>query len=97
MEGEEGNLILSIVMITVPERRKEFLKLFTKVNSQIEKCLETHPTLGMVKVVKVNSKKFVQGGPSIGNKRQQGLIRSAGKYVCWLYIFFLEFKYCDYL
>jgi len=43
-----------------------------------------HPTLGKVEIVKVNSKKFIDGGPSIGNKRQQGLIRSAGKYVCWL-------------
>lgn len=84
MPDSTGELILSVVMITVPERKKQFHKLHHEVNKQILNCKEVHPSLGNAEIVEVNSKKFQDGGVSIGDKRQAGLNRSNGKYVCWL-------------
>lgn len=77
-------LVLSIVMITVPERKKQFSRLLNKLKRQIRNCKKVHPTLGKVEIVEVNTPKFIDGGDSIGKKRQAGLIQSKGKYVCWL-------------
>lgn len=75
---------LSIVMITVPERFRDFSRLRKKVQAQIDYCAEIHPTLGAVEIVDVVSEKYLNGGPTIGEKRQQGLNMSQGEYVCWL-------------
>jgi glycosyltransferase involved in cell wall biosynthesis len=77
-------MILSIVMITVPERKNELIKLKTEVKRQIDFCKKVHPDLGMVEIREVNTKKFIDGGASIGSKRQAGLNWSLGNYVCWL-------------
>lgn len=82
--SEANRIILSIVMITVPERVTEFSRLKSKLKKQIRACKNTHPTLGKVEVIEVNTKKFIEGGLSIGAKRQKGLDKSKGKYVCWL-------------
>lgn len=78
-----GVLQLSIVMITIPERKKEFSKLRRKLSTQINYVHEVHPTLGDVEIVSVITPRYPQG-PSIGGKRQQGLERAKGTYVCWL-------------
>jgi glycosyltransferase involved in cell wall biosynthesis len=77
-------MMLSVIMLTVPEREKEFNLIRTKVTQQINYCHKTHPTLGKVEIVEVNSKKFIHGGKSIGAKRQQGMNKAKGKYVIWL-------------
>jgi glycosyltransferase involved in cell wall biosynthesis len=76
--------VLSIVMITVPERAATFQKLRQKVMQQIGECFKIHPTLGTVEIVEVSGDRTDKGGKSIGEKRQEGLNRSIGKYVCWL-------------
>lgn len=80
----QDELVLSIVMITVPDRRKSFNKLVLELNRQINYCKKVHPTLGRVQLVKVAGERLDKGGFSIGTKRQLGLKRSEGKYVCWL-------------
>jgi len=84
MINHTGECILSIVMITIPERALQFYRLKAKIMKQIDYCRETHPTLGDVELVIINSKKFTKGGESIGVKRTNGLRLSKGKYVCWL-------------
>lgn len=80
----QGEMILSIVMITIPERIEAFKKLFHHVQAQIDACHEVHPSLGMAEIVPVVTAKYTHGGPSIGKKRQTGLELARGKYVCWL-------------
>lgn len=82
--NQRGVTILSIVMITVPQRLKEFKALRNKVELQIAYCKEIHPNLGDVEICTVLTKKVVDGGPSIGEKRTRGIVRSQGKYICWL-------------
>lgn len=77
-------MILSIIMITVPERAESFNRLREKVQLQINYCNNVHKTLGRAEIVKVETPKFKDGGGSIGHKRQLGLLASKGEYVCWL-------------
>jgi glycosyltransferase involved in cell wall biosynthesis len=77
-------MILSIIMISIPERAERFNALKKKVSKQITKIHEYHPTLGSVEIVPVISPKFADGGGSIGYKRQLGLLAAKGEYVCWL-------------
>ena len=76
--------VISIVMITVPERQDTFQRLHQKVQSQIDYCFKVHPTLGNVEIVEVSGERTDKGGKSIGEKRQEGLNKATGKYVCWL-------------
>ncbi len=82
--NKRGEIILSVIMITVPERELEFKKLRKKLSDQIDYCEKVHPTLGRVQIVEVLTEKFINGGFSIGKKRGLGLRKSKGKYVCWL-------------
>jgi glycosyltransferase involved in cell wall biosynthesis len=77
-------MILSIIMITIPERAERFNWLKNKVQKQISECQKTHRTLGQIEIVEVMTPKFKDGGGSIGRKRQTGLDQSKGEYVCWL-------------
>lgn len=80
---KKGVLMLSVVMITIPERKREFALLHKKLSKQIFYCSEVHPTLGNVEIIKVNTPRFPEG-PTIGEKRQMGLDQAKGEYVCWL-------------
>ena len=77
-------MMLSIIMISILERKESFSKLVNLVQSQIDYCKEVHPTLGQVEIVKVVSPRYSVGGHTIGHKRQLGLLASKGEYVCWL-------------
>jgi len=77
-------MILSVIMLTVPEREHQFNLIRNKVSKQITECNLIHPSLGKVEIIEVNSKKFIYGGKSIGAKRQEGMDKAKGKYVIWL-------------
>lgn len=79
-----GVIALSVIMISIPERERPFLKLRSKLRQQIKACVAVHPTLGDVEIVEIVTDKYVDGGLSIGEKRQMGLDRAIGLYVCWL-------------
>lgn len=76
--------ILSILIATIPERSKMFTALFNEVHRQIEYMDTFHQTLGKIEVIVDDSKKFLEGGLSIGKKREALVKRSIGKYLCFL-------------
>jgi len=80
----EDKFVLSIVMCSIPERAQSFNKLRTEVKRQIDYCNNRHRTLGRTEIVDVITQSVLNGGISIGAKRQEGLNRAQGKYVCWL-------------
>lgn len=84
MPDNTADMMLSIIMITVPERSKDFKRLKKKVQDQIDYCNLIHPTLGQVEIIEVNTPKVINGGPSIGKKREMGLKQAKGEYVIWL-------------
>jgi len=77
-------LMLSILTPTIPKRSDQFIELCAQIRNQIEYCKEVHPTLGSVEHIFYLSKPVVDGGHSIGEKRQALLEKAKGKYLCFL-------------
>lgn len=75
---------LSILMPTIPERKERFDRLFSEVHRQYRYCKKVHPTLGVVQIITDESKKYFDGGPTIGGKRQALINEADGKYLCFL-------------
>lgn len=77
-------IILSILIPTIKERAGMFTVLHNEVIRQVKYIDDTHPTLGQIEVLFDDSARYLDGGLSIGHKRQALLDRSKGKYVCFL-------------
>lgn len=76
--------MMSILIATIPERAAMFSTLTDKVYSQAAYCQTVHAGFGAVQVVVDGERKFRDGGPSIGEKRQALMNNSTGKYVAYL-------------
>lgn len=77
-------IILSILMCTTPERNEMFSKLFSELHRQLEYMQTFHETMGNIEILVDDSIRFLDGGLSIGKKREALLKRAEGKYVCYL-------------
>lgn len=77
-------IILSILIPSIPEHFDMLENLTDKLHRQIIELNTTHPTLGEVEVLIDNSLRFLDGGLSIGKKREKLVRRSNGKYLCFL-------------
>lgn len=77
-------IILSILIPTIPDREKSFGHLLTKVIVQGDDLERVHPTLGKVEILWSSTDSFLNGGPSIGKKRQALVEQCKGKYLCFL-------------
>lgn len=77
-------LMLSILIPSIPERALMLSLLLTELHKQREYCHTVHPTLGAVEIVFDNSEKFLDGGLSIGKKREHLVFQAQGKYLCFL-------------
>lgn len=71
-------------MPTTPERNEMFTKLFNEVHRQLEFLQTFHPSLGRVEVLVDDSPRFLDGGLSVGKKREALVKRAEGKYLCFL-------------
>jgi glycosyltransferase involved in cell wall biosynthesis len=76
-------MMLSILIPSIPERNKRLKKSLKDLMIQINYCRKVHPILGEVEVIIDDSKRFKNGGPSIGSKRQAMVERAEGKYLCF--------------
>lgn len=76
--------ILSILICTIPERQNAFVKLLRVVQKQWNDLNNFHPTLGDIEIILDDSETFLNGGLSIGKKREGLVNRAKGKYLCFL-------------
>lgn len=76
--------ILSILTCTIPERQGVFVKLLKVIQRQWNDLNNFHPTLGDIEVILDDSESFLNGGLSIGKKREGLVNRAKGKYLCFL-------------
>lgn len=77
-------MILSILIPSIPSRHDKLFVLLSELERQQKSMRIVHPTLPEVEIVIDNGASFMDGGLSIGKKRE-GLVRQAsGKYVCFL-------------
>lgn len=77
-------IILSILVASTPERHEMFTRLYNEVYRQITYVHTTHPSLGRVEVLVDDSPRFLDGGLSVGKKREALVKRAEGKYLCFL-------------
>lgn len=77
-------MILSILIPSIPERRDKLTKLLDELYTQVLNLNKTHPSLGSVEILVDDSVKFLDGGLSIGGKRDMLKQRAGGKYLCFL-------------
>lgn len=75
---------LSVLMCTTPERNEMFSKLFSELHRQLEYVQTFHEMLGRVEILVDDSIRFLDGGLSVGRKRQALLERAEGEYLCYL-------------
>jgi len=72
--------MLSILIPTVPDRKKVFNALVEEVNRQIL----SNGLVGVVDIIFDDSKKFLDGGITVGEKRDNLVQRVIKKYCCFL-------------
>lgn len=77
-------IILSVLIPTIPSRQAKFKALIDNLVWQQTYLHLDHPTLGEFEILSDDTKPFLEGGLSIGEKRGLLLSRSKGKYVCFL-------------
>ena len=75
---------LSILIPTLPQRKKMFNILRKNLTSQIDFVHSTHPSLGQVEILFDSSKKFLKGGLSVGAKRDALKCRATGEYLVFV-------------
>ena len=75
---------LSILIPTLPQRRKMFNILRKNLTAQIDFVHSTHPSLGQVEILFDSSKKFLKGGLSVGAKRDALKCRATGEYLVFV-------------
>lgn len=77
-------ILLSILVPTIPERNEQFTKLYNELMRQKTEFETFHDTLGRVEVLVNSEKRFLDGGLSIGKKREALVKDAEGKYLCFL-------------
>jgi glycosyltransferase involved in cell wall biosynthesis len=75
--------ILSVLIPTIKDRSVMFHRLYIELVKQVSALHEVHPTLGTVEVLFNDSAKFLEGGLSIGKKRESLVRAATGKYLCF--------------
>lgn len=76
--------ILSILTPSIPKYHWMLYELREELNKQVSELNRQHPTLGVVTHVINESAPYLEGGLSIGNKRQALVDKASGKYLCFL-------------
>jgi glycosyltransferase involved in cell wall biosynthesis len=76
-------MILSILIPVIPERYPVFMKLHAELIRQVSYMHSTHPSLGLIEVLFDDSPSFINGGKSIGAKRNSLRQRAMGEYQCF--------------
>lgn len=77
-------MILSILIPTIPERSYRLSDLIANLHTQSQLCYHSHPVLGQVEVLYNNSPRYLEGGVTVGKKRDSLVQLATGKYLCFL-------------
>lgn len=78
-------ITLSILIPSIPERSKQLAVLHHELVRQYNEFMPNHgAVLGDMEILIDDSKRFLDGGLSIGKKREGLVHRAEGKYLCFL-------------
>ena len=76
--------ILSILTPSIPRHKLLTDTLLAELYQQKLSLQSTHPSLGQVQLICHDGPAFLDGGLSIGKKREQLVKEAAGKYLCFI-------------
>jgi hypothetical protein len=76
-------IILSILIPSIPARFDKLNYLLNAINSQKSNLERDHPSLRGVEIIYDDGERFLDGGLSIGKKRESLVNRATGKYLCF--------------
>lgn len=76
--------ILTILCPIIPQRSVMFMPLFNELHKQLQYMQTFHPSLGEIEILVDERKRFLDGGPSIGKKREALVKRATGLYCNFL-------------
>lgn len=79
-----NNNTLSILIPSIPSRRAKLERLHAELYRQAFALHTLAPGSGYIEVLIDDSKPFLEGGLSIGKKREALVQRAQGKYICFL-------------
>lgn len=79
-----GVTMLSILTASIPERHSIMIGLYGKLHRQMYEVHTNHEMLGEIEWILDESPSFINGGLSIGKKRESLVRRAKGKYLCFL-------------
>lgn len=82
--NNEGVIILSVLIPTIPARKDLLDSLWDDLWKQNNELNWGHPMLGLVEFLIDDDRRFLDGGLSIGKKRQKLVEMASGKYLCFL-------------
>lgn len=77
-------IILSVLIPVIPKRYNQFMRLLSELQNQISFMHNNHPDLGLIEILFDDSPAFLDGGKSIGGKRNELRQRAVGKYSLFL-------------
>lgn len=75
---------LSVLIPSIESRKQSLDLLIANLEKQKTECFERHPMLGAVNIIAFSTKSFLDGGPSIGEKRNELVTLSGDDYLCFL-------------
>lgn len=76
-------MILSILIPVLPKRYAVFMRLLEELQKQVTYMHKNHPSLGLIEILFDDSPAFLDGGRSIGSKRNILRQKASGKYLCF--------------
>lgn len=76
--------LLSLLIPTIPERNEQFTKLYNELMRQKTEFDTFHNTIGELEILVNPDKRFLDGGLSIGKKRETLVNDANGKYLCFI-------------
>lgn len=77
-------MILSILIPSIPERAEVLDALLFELRKQQKFIEDNHPMLGSVEVLIDRGQRFLQGGLSVGKKREALVKQASGRHLCFL-------------
>lgn len=77
-------MILSILIPSIPGRLDKLGLLIAELEKQKKLLNDAHPTLGGIEILYNDSPRFLDGGLSVGKKREHLVKQAQGKYLCFL-------------
>ncbi len=77
-------IILSLLIPVIPKHYPKFMKLLGELQRQVTIMHSLHSSLGLVEILFCDSPSVLDGGGTIGSKRNELRMRAVGKYSAFI-------------